>query len=130
MSESKETTVSLTDVVNKLSDMGKIRELYDIVRDLNDLSVEINSFVGRNASYFVVANDFKLTEVMIKGYLTNCMYYVTSADPQKLTLSELFDKFFSDTNTFYVNALKCISDVLNELSYTIDGVLPRDDDDP
>jgi hypothetical protein len=116
-------------VVNKLGDMGKIRELYDIVRDLNDLSVEINSFVGRNTSYFIVVNDFKLTEIKIKGYLTNCLYHVMTADPQKLTLSELFDRFFSDVNTFYVNALGCISDVLNKLSNTIDEALPRDDED-
>jgi len=128
MSESKETTVSLTDVVNKLSDMGKIKELYDIVRDLNDLSVEINSFVDKAPSSFVVANDFKLTEIKIMGYFSNCLYYVTSADPQKLTLSELFDKFFSDTNTFYVNALGCISDVLNKLSNIIDETLPHEDD--
>ena len=124
---SEQTQVSLMDVMNKLGDMGKIKELYDVVRELNDLSVEINSFVGRNASYFIVANDFKLTELRIKGYLTKCLYYVMSADPQKLTLAELFDKFFSDANTFYVNALRCISDVLNKLSNIIDGALPRDD---
>jgi hypothetical protein len=110
--------------------MGKIRELYDIVRDLNDLSVEINSFVGRNTSYFIVVSDFKLTEIKIKGYLTHCLYHVMTADPQKLTLGELFDRFFSDTNTFYVNALKCVADVLNELYNTIDEALPRDDEDP
>jgi hypothetical protein len=125
-----EPTISLTDVVNKLGGMGKIKELYNIVRDLNDLSVEINSFVGRNTSYFIVSNDFKLTEIRIKGYLTGCLYYVTSADPQKLTLGELFDKFFSNTNTFYVNALKCMSDVLDKLYNIIDETLPRDEDDP
>jgi len=122
-----EQTISLTDVVNKLGDMGKIRELYDIVRELNDLSVEISSFVGKNTSYFIVANDFKLTELRVKGYLTHCTYYITSADPQKLTLSELFDKFFGDANTFYVNALGCISDALKKLSSVIEGYLPRDD---
>ena len=127
MSESKETTVSLTDVVNKLGDVGRIGELYDIVGKLRNLSLEINSFVDKAPSSFVVANDFKLTEIKIMGYFSNCLYYVTSADPQKLTLSELFDKFFSDTNTFYANTLRCISDVLNKLSNIIDGALPRDD---
>ena len=127
---SGQTQVSLTDVVNKLSNMGKISELYDIVGKLRNLSLEINSFVDKTTSSFVIANDFKLTEIRIMGYFSNCLYYVTSADPEKLTLSELFNKFFSDANTFYVNALRCISDVLNKLSNVIDEVLPRDEDDP
>jgi hypothetical protein len=116
-------------VVNKLGDMGKISELYDIVGKLRNLSLEINSFADKASSSFVVANDFKLTEIKIMGYFSNCLYYVTSVDPKKLTLSELFDRFFSDANTFYVNALRCISDVLNKLSNTIDEALPRDDED-
>jgi len=127
---SEQTQVSLTDVVNKLGDMGKIRELYDIVRNLNDLSVEINSFVEKNTSYFIVVSDFKLTEIKIKGYLTHCLYNVMTADPQKLTLGELFNKFFNETSMFYTNALKCIADALNELYNTIDEALPRDDEDP
>ena len=126
---SEQTQVSLTDVVNKLGDMGKISELYDIVGKLRNLSLEINSFADKASSSFVVANDFKLTEIKIMGYFSNCLYYVTSVDPQKVTLSDLFNKFFSDANTFYVNALRCISDVLNKLSNTIDETLPRDDED-
>ena len=116
--------------MNKLGDMGKIRELYDIVRELKNLSIEINSFAGQRPGNFTVANDFNLTEVRVMGYFSNCVYHVMTVDPQKVTLSDLFNKFFSDANTFYVNALRCISDVLNKLSNTIDEALPRDDEDP
>jgi len=127
MAEGKETTISLTDVVNKLSDMGKIEGLYDIMNELKNISIEINSFIGQNTGSFVVANDFKLTELKIMGYFTDCVYYVMSADPQKLTLSEVFERFFSDANTFYKNALKCISNALNSLSDKINEALPEDD---
>jgi hypothetical protein len=122
-----EQTISLTDVVNKLGDLGKIGELYDIVKRLKNLSIEINSFVDKTAGSFVIANDFKLTEIKIMGYFSNCLYYVTDVDPQKVTLSDLFNKFFSDANTFYANALRCISDVINELANIIDNALPKDD---
>jgi len=120
-----EQTIELEKLVEKLEELGKIEELRDNVQWLRYLAVELKYYVEKDASMFVIENAFKMTDVTIVGKHTGCRYFNTSLDPKNITISDLFDKFFSAN--IYVNALRCITDVISEIANIIDSALPKED---
>ena len=123
-----EQTTELEKLVEKLEELGKIDELRDNVQWLKYLAMELKYYAEKDASMFIIENMFKLTNVTIIGKHTGCAYFNVSIDPKNMTISDLFDKFFSAN--IYVNALKCITDALNELTNIIDSALPEREEDP
>ena len=123
-----EQTIELEKLVEKLEELGKIEELRDNIQWLRYLAMELKYYVEKDASMFVIENAFKMTDVTIVGKHTGCRYFNTSLDPKNMTISDLFDKFFS-TN-IYTNVLRCLAEALNEIVSVIDSALPEREEDP
>jgi len=123
-----EKTMSLEKLVEKLEELGRIKELRDNVQWLRSLVTELKYYVEKDASMFVIRNMFSMTDISIVGKYTGCVYFDTSIDPKSTTIYDVFDKFFSAN--IYVNALRCIADALNDIANIIDSALPEPEEDP
>jgi len=126
--QTTEITTSLEKLVEKLEELGKIEELRDNVQWLRYLAMELKYYTEKDSSMFIIENMFKLTDITIVGKHTGCRYFNVSLDPKNTTIYDVFDKFFSAN--IYVNALRCVADVLGEIAGTIDSVLPEREEDP
>ena len=118
----------LTTLVEKLGELGRIKELRDNVQWIRGLATELKYYVEKDASMFVIRNMFSMTDISIVGKYTGCVYFDTSIDPKSTTIYDVFDKFFSAN--IYVNALRCIADALNDIANIIDSALPEPEEDP
>jgi hypothetical protein len=125
VSESKETTVSLTNIISKLEET-KINELWKVVNNLRSLSMEISRFLEKKRSGFTIIYDNDLL-LEIYGRYSGCLYYSTSPVSEQKTLADIYSKFFDDVNTFYMSVLKCLAEEIDDFVNTVEDHLPQDD---
>ena len=117
----------LMDVIEKL-ERTNIEELRDVVGRMKQLAIEMKSYANKDASSFVIGNEFKLTGLKVEGRYSGLWYFGMSADPEKTTINDVFTKFFGDTATFHNASLRYIADTLSELARIIESALARRDD--
>jgi len=126
--QTTEQTTELEKLVEKLEELEKIEELRDNVQWLRYLAMELKYYAEKDASMFVIKNMFSMTSISIVGKHTGCVYFDVTIDPKSATIRDIFEKFFNAN--IYVNALRCITDVISEIANIIDSALPEREKDP
>jgi hypothetical protein len=88
----------------------------------------MKSYADKDASSFVVGNEFKLMDLKIEGKYSRLWYFGMSADPEKTTINDVFTRFFNDTATFHNASLRYIAEMLEDLAGIIETALVKKDD--
>ena len=123
---SEETGINLSNIIEKL-EKTEISELQKIAGVLKSIHTEIASFNDKSVSSFMI--NYGGGELRIYGFFSQCPYYITTIDVHdKLTLAEIFERFFNDPQTFYRSVLSCINGEVARLITAIEGALPNEDD--
>jgi hypothetical protein len=122
-----EEVTKLMDVIQRLERL-KIEELRNVVERMRQIAIEMKSYADKDASSFVIGNEFKLTGLKIEGKYSRLWYFGMSADPEKTTINDVFTSFFNDTATFHNVSLRYIADMLDDLAGIIETALAKKDD--
>jgi hypothetical protein len=115
--------VSLVDVIERL-EKAKIGELKELIEKLKELTIEMSNYTNKDTTSFVITNN-GLKELSIEGRYSGKRYFTISVNPEKTTISEIFNKFFSDTASFYEFSLRYAANILNAIVSIIESALAR-----
>jgi hypothetical protein len=116
--------VSLVDVIERL-EKAKIEELKELIEELKGLTIEMSNYANKDTTSFVITNNFGLRELSIEGRYSGKRYFTISVNPEKTTISEIFNKFFSDTASFYEFSLRYAANILNAIVSIIESALAK-----